>query len=663
MVWLRLTAAILAVGAGPFVMAATPVVDGHTHQGLAADENGIDTSGLDDLKARGLLVVIHAMPVDRSPTEDLAARIAEEVGWLRRASAEDPGYAVADDPSRLVSGAPESEIQILFAIEWFESIFGGDPSLVERYRDLGVRVIGLVEDDPDCLFESTDPVDLSPFGRRIITALNEAGILIDITHLSQGQMLEVIAHSNAPVVASHSNVQAVVPTRRNLSDEALAALAHNGGSVWASFNTSGVLADGEDEGRGVERLVDHIDVLVKRLGSEHVGIGTDLQAGGRYVPASLNRNDSFALIRRELAERGYLAEDIDGILGKNILRVLATQSQSGFHEPGFRGTWELRPSGTEASFRGLSVVDSNVAWASGSGGTYLRSLDGGRTWQAGTVPDAEELDFRDVHAWDENRALVLSAGLPAMIYRTVDGGATWKATYSNRKPGVFFNTMAFADSDRGVAVSDPVDGRFLLILTADGGETWTELPWENRPVALEGEAGFAASGTCLAVHGGSGIWFGTGGPAARVHRSSDWGVTWSVADTPLSSGEASQGVFGLFFASELEGYAVGGDYRDEANPAGNVAVTRDGGATWVTVPEAPSGFRECVTPVSDLNPKTLMAVGPSGADVSEDGGSTWRSVGSAGFHAVAFSPDGHTGIAVGAGGTVARWRPVAHVAD
>jgi photosystem II stability/assembly factor-like uncharacterized protein len=336
--------------------------------------------------------------------------------------------------------------------------------------------------------------------------------------------------------------------------------------------------------------------------------------------------------------------------------VLVADEPSGSCEPGFRGTWELRPSGTEASLRGLSVVDSNVAWASGSGGTYLRSVDGGRTWQAGTVPGAGELDFRDIHAWDENRALVLSAGLPALIYRTVDGGATWKLTYSNRKPGVFFNTMAFADSSRGVAVSDPLDGRFLLILTADGGETWTALPWENRPAALEGEAGFAASGTCLAVHGETGIWFGTGGTAARVHRSSDWGGTWAVANTPLRSGEASQGVFGLYFANELEGYAVGGDYRDEANPAGNAAVTRDGGATWVPASESPSGFRECVTAVSDLRREAVMAVGPSGSDVSEDGGSTWRPVGSAGFHAAAFSPGGRTGIAVGANGAVARWR-------
>ena len=661
--WLKAALTVFMVGVVPAATAATPVVDGHTHQGLAAKTEGIDVSGLRGLAARGIDVVVHALPVDRSPTDDLEERISGEVEWLRRASFDEPGFAVADDPSRLALGVPEAEIQVLFAIEWFDSVFGDDPSLAKRYRDLGVRVIGLVEDDPDGLFSSVDPATLSPFGRQIVAALNAAGILIDITHLSNGQMLEVISQSKTPVVASHSNTQAVVPTRRNLSDEVLASLAENGGSVWVSFNTSGVLGDGEDEERGVDRLIDHIDVLVERLGTEHVGLGTDLQAGGRYVPHSLNRDDSFALIGRRMAERGYSAEDVDGVLGRNVLLVLAGSSATEPPEPNFLGSWELRSSGTEASLRGLSVVDENVAWASGSGGAYLRSIDGGRTWMAGTVPGAEELDFRDVHGWDEKRAVLLSAGLPAMIYRTVDGGVTWKATYSNRTAGVFFNAMAFLDASRGVAVSDPVDGRFLLISTADGGETWNELPWENRPVALAGEAGFAASGTCLAVREEGSIWFGTGGPAARVHRSADWGATWNVAETPLRSGEPSQGVFSLYFASGLEGFAVGGDYRDEGNPTASAAFTNDGGATWSPTSELPSGFRECVVEVSKMDARALLAVGPSGSDVSENGGSTWRQVGSEGFHAVAFSHDGSTGIAVGADGAVARWLPAAHAAD
>ena len=244
----------------------------------------------------------------------------------------------------------------------------------------------------------------------------------------------------------------------------------------------------------------------------------------------------------------------------------------------FAGSWEIRGSGTTASLRGLHVVDGAVAWASGSGGTVLRSVDGGEHWELGVVPGAEHLDFRDVFAWDRDRALVLSAGLPAMIYRTDDGGKTWRPTYTNETPGVFFNAIAFWDALHGIAVGDPIDGRFLLITTDDGGTTWNELPRGSRPEALEGEANFAASGTCLTTRGTKLAWFGTGGPAARVFRTSDGGAYWNVASTPLPSGQPSQGVFSVYFLGERRGVAVGGDYLDEVKFARTAAARARAGA-------------------------------------------------------------------------------------
>jgi photosystem II stability/assembly factor-like uncharacterized protein len=282
-------------------------------------------------------------------------------------------------------------------------------------------------------------------------------------------------------------------------------------------------------------------------------------------------------------------------------------------------------------------------------------MDAGSTWLSGTVAEAEDLDFRDIHAWDRERALVLSAGFPAKIYLTVDGGSTWDLRYVNETPDVFFNAVEFWDDGRGIAVGDPMEGRFLLITSSDRGETWKELPMESRPQALHGEAGFAASGTCLEVFSDGRVWFGTGGPEARVHRSKDWGENWTAAQTPLRAGVASQGVFSLHFASDLNGTAVGGDYRDEPNPTSCAAVTCDGGASWSPAADSPSGFRECVAAMSAARPKLLMAVGPSGADLSEDGGLSWRTIGDQGFHVVSFSADGTTGIAVGAAGSVAKW--------
>jgi membrane dipeptidase len=325
----HLSPALLAItfAAVAAATASNPVVDGHNHEGLSAVGGVIDTSKLADLKSRGIDVVIIALPIDRTKTSDLTARISAEVEWLQQASLSDPGFTLAENPKTLLSGVPHDGIQVLFSIEWFHNIFGSQPSLARTYSDLGVRVIGLAEDDKDGLFGSGDrSATLSPFGRKVISAINATGILIDITHLTHEQKLEVISYSRKPVVATHSLTQAVVPNRFNLPEEVLSALALNAGSVWVSFQKEDLLGDAGDE-QAIDRLIDHIDVLIERLGPGHVGIGTDLQAGGKYVPVSLSQKDSFARIRQRLQERGFEQDTIDGILGGNILRILA---ESGF---------------------------------------------------------------------------------------------------------------------------------------------------------------------------------------------------------------------------------------------------------------------------------------------------------------------------------------------
>lgn len=306
-----------------------PVVDGHNHEALAAGGGTIDTSKVAGLQARGLGVVIVGLPVDRRRPANVEARVREELALLREMSANAPGFSVADDPAALLAGVPAGPLQLLFSIEWFDGIFAGDPTSVRRYRDLGVRVIGLSEKDGDGLFGRGDlAATLTPFGTQIVAAMNEAGVLIDVTHLSHAQKLAVIARSRAPVVASHSLVQAVTPEEFNLPDEVVTALARSGGSVWVSFNRSDLLGDAPDD-EALGRLVAHIEVLVERLGEDRVGIGTDLQAAGRYVPAPLNRTDALALIARRLRERGLSQAAVDGVLGRNVLRTLAAAASAG----------------------------------------------------------------------------------------------------------------------------------------------------------------------------------------------------------------------------------------------------------------------------------------------------------------------------------------------
>jgi photosystem II stability/assembly factor-like uncharacterized protein len=321
------------------------------------------------------------------------------------------------------------------------------------------------------------------------------------------------------------------------------------------------------------------------------------------------------------------------------------------------GQWKTQSSGTSADFRGVSAASPTVVWASGSKGTYTRTTDGGATWRASVVPGAERLDFRDVQAIDANTAYLLNAGEPARIYKTTDGGERWSLQYTNTTAGVFFDAMAFWDADHGIAFSDPVGGHFLIITTANGGATWKEVPRENIPPPLPGEAAFAASGTCIAVQGRDNVWFGTGGGAvSRVFRSTDRGQTWKVAPTLIKSGNASSGIFSLAFKDARNGVAVGGDYRKVDEASDNVAQTTDGGATWTQGGRSqPPGLKEAVVYVPGTIAPTLIAVGPSGSGYSLDDGKTWARIDTGGYHSLSFTGASNAGWAVGAGGRVAKF--------
>src|SRR5262249_38699682 len=218
-------------------------------------------------------------------------------------------------------------------------------------------------------------------------------------------------------------------------------------------------------------------------------------------------------------------------------------------------------------------------------------------------------------AFDAQTAYLLSIGEgeKSRIFKTVDGGQHWQLQYTNRNPKAFFDAMAFWDSMHGLSVSDPVDGRFLIISTSDGGATWKESPSDRMPKAIEREGAFAASGSCLIAGGNSYAWFGTGGGAARVFRTADRGVTWQVSPTPVRSDKPSAGIFSIAFRDDKHGVVVGGDYASESDAANNVATTADGGRTWTLVKTSvPAGFRSGVIWLQQA--REFVAVGPSGTD-------------------------------------------------
>lgn len=322
-------------------------------------------------------------------------------------------------------------------------------------------------------------------------------------------------------------------------------------------------------------------------------------------------------------------------------------------------TWQPLDGETTASFRGLSAVSDEVVWVSGTGGTWGRTTDGGDTWVMRTVPGAEELDFRDIDAFDEHTAYLMSAGPgeASRIYKTVDGGDTWQLQHTNPSPEGFYDGMAFWDTERGLLYGDPVEGRFVVLTTLDGGATWDRVPEAGMPPSLEGEAGFAASGSGLAVADGGHAWFGTGGPAARVFHSNNHGQSWTVAETPMQAGESSMGIFSLAVSDALHAVVVGGNYTEPESPAGNAARTRDGGETWDPMAASPpAGYRSGVAFAPGTDGRVLVAVGTSGSDVSLDGGETWTPLGTENFNVISFGRSSCAGWAAGPEGRLARLR-------
>ncbi len=322
-----------------------------------------------------------------------------------------------------------------------------------------------------------------------------------------------------------------------------------------------------------------------------------------------------------------------------------------------QGTWTPLTSGVDVTFRGVSAVSPDVAWVSGSRSTVLRTLDGGETWQNVSPKGVGMLDFRDVDAIDARTAYILSIGNgdASRIFKTTDGGSTWVPMFVNPDADAFFDAMAFWDKNRGVAFSDSANAQFRIITTGDGGQTWTRVG-KSLPPALDNEGAFAASGTNVAVWGDRHVWIGTGAAArARVLRSSDRGKTWAIADTPIPSGQ-SAGIYSIAFRDALHGIVVGGDYAKEDLALDNVAVTDDGGKTWRLAPGV-GGFRSVVTYLPAASGPTILALGPSGADISTDDGRSWTPspTPARGLHTFSFARGTSVGFAAGDRGQVAKF--------
>jgi photosystem II stability/assembly factor-like uncharacterized protein len=313
--------------------------------------------------------------------------------------------------------------------------------------------------------------------------------------------------------------------------------------------------------------------------------------------------------------------------------------------------FQPQSSGVTARLRGISAVSPSVAWASGANGTILRTTDGGTTWEPRRIAGTEALDFRDIDAFSESVAYVMSIGPgeASRIYKTTDGGAHWDLQLANQDPKIFLDSMAFWNADRGIAFSDSADGKLVVFTTMDGGHQWKRVPPDRLPPALDGEGAFAASGTNVALIGRDRAWIGT--TAGRVLRSTDGGRTWTVTAVPFHT-DKSAGIFSIAFRGPSEGIVVGGDFDKLDEAVDNAALTSDGGLTWAAG-KGLRGFRSVVA-WSNGGRGPALAIGPSGADVSTDNGRTWTAVDGEGYDTASFAPAALVGWAAGAKGRIAK---------
>ena len=303
--------------------------------------------------------------------------------------------------------------------------------------------------------------------------------------------------------------------------------------------------------------------------------------------------------------------------------------------------------GSKISIRGMSVVDDQVIWVSGSSGSVGKSVDGGTTWQWLPVKGFEKRDFRDIEAFDKNTAIIIAIAEPAQILKTTDGGVNWKIVFTDSTKGMFLDAIDFYDNKNGLVVGDPVGGKFFLAYTKNKGDKWTVFNGEKnqrRWVANDGEAFFASSGTNIKYLKKNKYRLVSGGKSSRWFDEN--------GDHPLSIVQGKESTGSNSIAVYKNQYAVvGGDFANDKDSARNCLVTKDAGVNWLSPVTAPRGYRSCVIYVNETR---LVTCGTSGVDISDDGGINWRPVTSEGFHVCQKAKKGNAIFLAGGNGRIAK---------
>jgi photosystem II stability/assembly factor-like uncharacterized protein len=302
---------------------------------------------------------------------------------------------------------------------------------------------------------------------------------------------------------------------------------------------------------------------------------------------------------------------------------------------------------TSLVFRGISALSDQVIWASSNQGVVVKTEDGGISWTIMKILGAEGIQFRDIHLFNEKTALIMGSGWPTRIYKTADAGVNWRLVYENSDTAVFLDGFDFWSDGYGICFGDPINNRFFMLKTEDKGEHWEEI---EGPLANQGEAGFAASGTSLVCFEDSIAMFGSGGSVSNVFFSTNRAGVWESAPSELLSGHNSQGVFGMAYNKERVLF-VGGDYMKEHEK------TKTSAAYWLQKGKLNGGFTRGLPFQSAIvwyNYNIAISVGTPGCYFSSDFGLTWQKFTNMPLHTITKSRTGNAVFAAGPKGRIVK---------
>ena len=300
---------------------------------------------------------------------------------------------------------------------------------------------------------------------------------------------------------------------------------------------------------------------------------------------------------------------------------------------------------SNVSIRGLSVVDNKTVWVSGSEGTVGRSADGGNTWKWIKVKGFEKTDFRDIEAFSNKTAVIMGIEAPAYILRTTDGGENWTTVYENKAKGMFLDAMEFWNEESGIVIGDPINNKFFITRTFDGGKSWQDIPPQNYPIADSGEACFASSGTNIRPLNKQEAVFITGGFKSRLF------IRDKKIELPILQGKQTTGANSIAVKNATTMIIVGGDFMTKDSATKNCAITTDGGTTFSVPATPPHGYRSCV---EYINKKQWITCGLNGTDISNDEGNTWQWISKQSFNVCRKAKRGKAIFFAGGGGRIGK---------